>query len=190
MAIPKTQAVVIVIPDGSGGESILEIDACLSEGHSLTNTVTDQPVEVGSPISDHSRPESRRLTLDCIVSNTPLGRTPGEDFAYAAWKQLVDLHEKPRLLTVSTSRGLYRNMAIENVSNPVDAKTAGALIFTVSLKQVRLVQNRLTRIKIAKTPKAQPKVKKGAVMTFTLEESDPDLRNQSIAFRASGLPVQ
>lgn len=54
---------------------LVEIDACLEESHSLANTVTDHPVEEGSNISDHSRPNPDVVTLRCFVSNTPLSST-------------------------------------------------------------------------------------------------------------------
>lgn len=187
--LPPTQPVVILIPDGSGGEDALSIDVCTSENHALSNTITDHPVEEGAPISDHSRPEARRLQLDCIVSNTPLTQTPGTDFANFAWAQLVDLHERPRLITVSTSRGLYESMGVESVSNPVDVKSANALRFTLSLKMVRVVRNRLTRIVVSRDTRAQKKVKKGGVMVFTVEETDASSRNVSNALRVLRQPV-
>lgn len=53
----------------------IDIDSCLDETHTLTNTVTDHPVEKGSNITDHSRPDPDTVTLRCFVSNTPLSES-------------------------------------------------------------------------------------------------------------------
>lgn len=52
--------------------SVIEVDSCLDETHQLTNTITDHPVEQGFNVTDHSRPEPDRVSLRCLVSNTPL----------------------------------------------------------------------------------------------------------------------
>lgn len=53
------------------GDSI-EVDSCLEETHTFSNTVTDHPVEEGFNITDHSRPDPDSVVLRCFVSNTPL----------------------------------------------------------------------------------------------------------------------
>jgi hypothetical protein len=50
----------------------IEIDSCLDENHDLPNVVTSHPVEEGSPITDHVRPDPDTVSLRCYVSNTPL----------------------------------------------------------------------------------------------------------------------
>lgn len=51
---------------------IVEVDSCLDETHTLSNTITDHPVEKGFNVTDHSRPDPDRVQLRCFVSNTPL----------------------------------------------------------------------------------------------------------------------
>ena len=165
VTLPAIQQVVITIPDGSGGVNPITIDACVTESHSLTNTLTDNPVEQGAPITDHSRPEPRKITLDCVVSNTPLVGNNGDGYNYAfnAWQQFVTLWQQPQLVTVSTIRDYYPSMGIESVTSTVDAKTSQILKFTVALKQVRVVQNKLTQIVVSKSKKAQPSNSQGGV---------------------------
>lgn len=50
----------------------IAVDATLRQQHSAPSTVTDHPVETGSNISDHIRPEPDTLTLEGIISNTPI----------------------------------------------------------------------------------------------------------------------
>lgn len=52
--------------------SVIEFDATLSETHSSKSEKTSHPVEAGVAISDHVRPSEDRVTLEVIVTNTPL----------------------------------------------------------------------------------------------------------------------
>ena len=63
-------------------------------------------------------------------------------------------------------------MGVENVSRAIDVKTANAVAFSMTLKQIRIVRNKLTQVVRTAVPKGQPKKKAGAVMTFTLDEAD------------------
>jgi hypothetical protein len=57
---------------GAGAAKQYQLDASVSEVHSVGAQVTEQPVEVGSPASDHIRPMPRRLRIDGFVTNTPI----------------------------------------------------------------------------------------------------------------------
>jgi hypothetical protein len=191
MPLPVTYPVFFVIPNGAGGFDAIEVDACLSEQHALTNRLTDHPVEQGFNVTDHSRPMPRTVSLDCVVSNTPLtGNPDGTDFALTIWRRFVQLHNQPQLVDVQTARDYYTSMGVESVTSPVDVKSANALRFTISLKEVRVVQNKFTQIVKAKDTRAHANRKQGATMVFTLAETDPDTRNVSSAFKLAGLPLQ
>ena len=48
------------------------MDASISEQHTATATITDHPVETGASVTDNVRPMPRQLTIECIVTNTPI----------------------------------------------------------------------------------------------------------------------
>ena len=73
--IQPIDPVAFFIPDGAGGTDTLVVDACVKEDHALENATTDHPVEEGYNVTDHSRPQPRRLSLECVVSNSPIGRS-------------------------------------------------------------------------------------------------------------------
>ncbi len=185
MSLPVTEAVVFFVPNGSGAVDILTVDACLTEQHSMSNTLTDHPVEQGFNITDHSRPDPRKATLDCVVTNTPIaGALPGANYAAGMWQRLVELHNSPQLIDVHTVRDAYYSVSIENVSSAVDVKSANALRFSVAIKEIRVVQNKFTRVVFAKSPKAHPKKKAGAGATKPADgTADGSLltQNQTIA---------
>lgn len=62
---------VYILPD-TDGSLIVTFDLTISEGHEMTSEVTEHPVEVGSNISDHVRPNPQALTLELYVTNTPI----------------------------------------------------------------------------------------------------------------------
>lgn len=48
------------------------IDVSVREVHGLSSDVTEHPVEQGSDVADHIRPGQRVLSLEGIVTNTPI----------------------------------------------------------------------------------------------------------------------
>ena len=176
--IQPIDPVAFFIPDGAGGTDTLVVDACVKEDHALENATTDHPVEEGYNVTDHSRPQPRRLSLECVVSNSPIGRsTLSSNDALATWRIFEGLWKNPQRVSVSTSRGLYESMLVEKVTNAVDAKSANALVFTVTLKEIRVVKSRYSRIVVAKDTRAQPKQKAGQQST----QAPPEKEVESVA---------
>lgn len=164
---------------------VIPIDVAKKEGHSFSNTVTDHPVEEGMNISDHSRPNPDLVTLECVISNTPLSNSAAQRIlregtfefkvssteavqaagaptvARAAFDNLKLLRDQGALVTVATSLLLYKSVVIESLDITRDSKSTNALYFTMKLKQIRVVTNALTRKVVAKDTRAQDKVKKG-----------------------------
>lgn len=126
----------------------LELDASISEEHGATNAITAHPVERGVAIADHIRPEPETLTMEGIVSNTPVGPaeenadtapgSPGR--AEAAFAKLMELRDAGALVTVVTGLRSYENMAIQSLRVPRNAKIGDALRFTVTLRRVQVAQ--------------------------------------------------
>jgi hypothetical protein len=162
----------------------LVLDASVTENHQAEVEVTEHPVEAGANIADHTRAKPETLTIEGIVSNTPLNRTqtrrlvesmgvviesssvedsvfgqPGH--AEAAYATLRGLKDAGQLLTVVTGLRVYEDMVMTSLVIPRDARTGEALRFTASFKQVRLVKNKTTTQVVAKEPKAKGKVKTG-----------------------------
>lgn len=57
---------------GNGVIGGIWIDCTVKERHRLMSEISDHPVEDGPDVSDHVRPMPRSVTLDCVISNTPL----------------------------------------------------------------------------------------------------------------------
>lgn len=179
------QPTLVVID--SGGTSPITVDASIKEDHNAEIEVTDHAVEQGAAITDHARPKPVELSIEGMVTNTPISRgqirnvtsamgtvqttstssyaagAPG--FAEAAYAALRALRDTPKLVTITTGLRKYDNMLMTSLNVPRDAKSGEALNFTVKFKEVRLVVN-TTTVVATKQPKAK-KPKKSTTSTTT-----------------------
>ncbi len=124
----------------------LEIDAVPTEGHSFPSEVSEHPVEKGSDTTDNVRNLPVSLSLDCIVSDTPIGDLADrrEDFtspSVEAYNYLQEIRDKKEPVTVITSMDVFDNMILETLEVPRDAHTGDALRFRVTFKQIQLITN-------------------------------------------------
>lgn len=117
----------------------LEIEATLSEQHSMTATVSKFPVEGGAIVSDHIVNDPEKVSLECFISNTPIGKDSG-NFAQDAFDQLKKLWEARELLDIVTQYKVYSDMAIIDISVPLNNKTGQAIQFTIDLIKIKKVQ--------------------------------------------------
>lgn len=141
----------------------LILDASVSENHQIEVEVTDHPVEVGADMTDHRRRKPYKLTMEGIVTNTPLpkdsdpvqsltaptgsgitwqSRGQGDPtLATTAYLKLLDLADSARLLTIITALKTYENMTVTSIDVPRNAQIGQALRFTAQLREIRLVRN-------------------------------------------------
>lgn len=120
------------------------VDVFVSESPDLPAEITDYPVEEGSDVSDNIRNLPVQLRVEGVISDTPIGilaelreGLPANE----AYELLKEIRESRRLVTVETSRDVYKNMALENLSLSDTAETGDALQFSATFKQVITVSN-------------------------------------------------
>lgn len=146
----------------------LVLDASVSESHTVEVQITDHPVEQGVDVTDHRRRKPRQLTIEGIVSNTPLpqvsdpttlvtvgnvtfqslsaGSTADTVPALNAYQTLLALADSPKLITVITALQTYENMTLSNLSVPRDASVGQSLHFTATLREIKLVRNDVAQV--------------------------------------------
>lgn len=93
----------------------LVVDAVPEERHRLSATATEIEVERGVDITDHVRPNRDPLTLDVVISDTPLFfLDPDEELTRAkdAWEQLDDARTRALLAIVTTKWKTYEDMVL------------------------------------------------------------------------------
>ena len=145
------------------------MDATIKVGHKSTSTVTRHPVEEGADIADHTRPEPDSISVEAVVSNTPM--TPeqvarfdaagGGKYAEGVYEQLLGFKETGTLCTVTTSKRTYRSMVLSAVNLDETVKNAGAVAMSLMFEHIIVVKNKLTRTTTAKDRRAHRKGAKG-----------------------------
>lgn len=141
------------------------IDAAPTEEHEFPNEVTEHPVEEGANVADHVIILPDVVTIEGVVSDTPIAptslqRTPNALPSDQALVLLKGLRDSRRLTTIQTSLRVFQDVVLENLNVPRDARTGEALRFTATFRQVRLVTNQRTTIRTA-VPRGRAKVNRG-----------------------------
>ena len=139
-------ATTIVFPLPKFG--VIKLDACKGQGHSRGADIAKHKVEEGSDITDHVRPGPPMLTITGIVAYAPprdllavaLGAFLGDgDRHQRAFDRVMQAIEDSELVTIETTRKVYKNMAIKSVDAPMEASTGNDFIFTMQVEEVRFV---------------------------------------------------
>lgn len=115
-------------PADSGQLQSIMFDAVTRDAHESSATVTEHPVEEGANISDHVRPDLDRVTLEAVVSNTPVG---------IPTTQMEGVEGRQAGLEI-----------VDSVTNIVLAK-ASVLVFDGEIDRVRTVYEELLRLEKA-----------------------------------------
>jgi len=160
----------------------ITFDGTVRESYELDTDITDHPVEKGANVTDHSRPKPDMLTIDALFTDTPLSTEQntravesggftfqtndtdvfsGAGTAEASFQKLVALRNAGKVFTVTTVSRTYDNMMIQKITAPRDSKTGEGVTFTLVLKRIRQVTNKLVTVNTA-LPKGKGKKKLGA----------------------------
>lgn len=160
----------------------LELDATERETHARTTEITSHPVEVGADVSDHIRAKPRTVTIDGTITNTPIAGVPGGGRAADAFRQLEELAETGRVVTIRTNLRTYDSMVLSSLTVPRDRTTGAALAFSATFQAIRSVQNRTTTVTVAAAKrKLGPQVgKQAADVAGAVGVKPPDARRSSM----------
>ncbi len=90
----------------------------------------------------------KTLTLTVIVSNTPItfrsGASPTRVQQVAA--RFQELYTRRELITVTSSKGVFKNMGITSLSLPYDVSTKTSLEIPITLKEVLTTSSKTVTI--------------------------------------------
>jgi hypothetical protein len=135
--------------------ALVEFDASISESHNDEAEVTEHPIEEGSNISDHFRKLPVYLTLEGMITNTPIvflaSLTPNSpivgdfkptwDRVETAYAKLREFQTAGVLVDVITSLRTYANMALISVGVVREASTGNALHVSMTLREVKIANS-------------------------------------------------
>lgn len=143
MADPK----VTVLIHALGSINGFFLDCLLSDSHVFDADVTEFPVESGATITDNIRNKPLVITMECLVSNAPLGqlvqlRDHPDESTDAAYDMLQKIRKDRQLVSISTSLRTFDNMALQGLTIPRESGRGDELKFTAIFKQVELVTHK------------------------------------------------
>lgn len=171
------------------------IDVFVSEQHSIENEITDYPVESGSDITDNVRKKPRTVTIEGLVSDTPVGdiaalrqttsantdldsittpfgtvtgQNPALDYlpSLECLAYLESLSDAGEPFSLITTIKTYPQVLLESLAVAVNEETGAALSFNAVFKILRLVTNARTTVRVA-APSNAGQVKQGNKPTTT-----------------------
>ena len=130
----------------------ITLDASVRETHLTTCDLTENPVEDGATITDHVRFKPVELTIDGVISNTPISFALINNITGAvdtvtsifgqtnrsveAYNNLLALQKSREPFEVITGLKRYTDMIMTSLSVPRDASTGNAIHFTAQMKQI------------------------------------------------------
>jgi hypothetical protein len=174
MAKPEQRKVIPILIAG------FRIDASISERHSYQAEATEFPVESGSTISDNIRNLPIEVSIEGIVSNTPLGElatvrgeggdvtlndgsvVPAQTPVELARAKFEGIWRARQPITIITTLDTYKNMVMTSLEIPRTASDGGAdaYRFSATFRQVTIVTTERISVTVA-TPVARKKKKIG-----------------------------
>lgn len=143
-----------VTPENTGKTDVLglELDALMLESPDYTATPTRSPVESGADITDHVSLSPEKLTIEGIVTNSPIGflqsfraLTTG-NAAQDAFEFIIKLFQDRLPFDFVGGLKVYRNMVITGFNPARIPSTGQALEFRMSMEQIKIVESQTVSI--------------------------------------------
>jgi hypothetical protein len=126
--------------------AVLEFDCTPTENHEASVEITEHPVEVGVNMTDHAKPNQRVITLEGMITNTPINETTiGSMFPIAS----VIGSQVPLIVTVGDRPGQPM------LKRTADASLAGGFVSPFSLPLAPRSATRATFVPSVGTPMQQ-----------------------------------
>lgn len=124
-------------------------DVVISEKHQDALEITEHPVEIGAPVSDHSYKRPAEVTMemgfsgggslldfaDTSAIGISLGTSPKE-----IYQQILDLQASRVPFDVTTGKRQYSNMLIRAIDVTTDRTSENVLMCVLTLREVIISQ--------------------------------------------------
>ena len=145
----------------------VDLDCSISETHQGDMEVTEHPVESGTNIIDHVRRKPEQLTIEGLVTDTPIRQEDRDAIgsmekgsvtrARDAFYSLRALRDSRQTVTVVTAVKTYTNMILVSLVFPRDVTTAEACRFIAQFKEIQTVSSQRVEILLTQRASGQKK---------------------------------
>ncbi len=210
----STETTVLEGPDliGTQTQHVLIFDVETRISHKGASEITTDAVESGEPIASHKRALPATVSIEALVSQTPIGNPPPSGYQSGAapvgnptaiegagtvnvytatFDRIADVTATLRRLrleatpvTITTRVRTYPDMQIVTVDETEDVETGDAVLITVDAQQVRIAVTRDTDIPQAREPRGGAEADRGAQEGTDETERRSTLRRAEDDYRA------
>lgn len=133
----------------------------IEEHHRDDLIITQHPVELGAPITDHSYKLPSEVIIHCGWSYSGIanlasissiasliGSSPQDliNYTRGIYTKLLQLQESRSPFDIVTGKRSYSNMLFKSLSTTTDQTTENSLIVTAVCQQIIIVQTQLTTV--------------------------------------------
>ena len=128
-------------------------DAYLRMETNETLTITKNPVETGSSVTDHAFANPKTFTFDIGMTDTAQGKVFGQfgflDRSVNAYQLLSNWLNNRELLTLNGKYGFYQNILISSLRSHDDYNSYNGMRASVTLEEVILTSTELVKVSSA-----------------------------------------
>lgn len=135
------------------------IDVAIVEDHAMESEVTRYPVESGADVSDNIRNLPVVITIEGVVSDTPIGaialdesRRPDAGApspSVDAYNRIIAIRDEKEPIEIETSLGKFESMVLTSLGITRDRTTGKALKFTAKFEQVIVKKNARITVRVS-----------------------------------------
>lgn len=183
--VPQTdKSQALEFPSSAWSDKIvLPLDAEITESFQKTNEVTSSPVETGAEVSEHVVRKPDRLTIEAVISDTPVsllgiktfparGANPVRD-AYTFLDNLVETRTPFDFVGIFQ---VYKSYVMTSWAPVKNAKAGSILHFTATMQRVIIVSTLLVN---NANLKASKKLTGGQKTSLGTQNPSPANANQN-----------
>ena len=146
-------------------------DGIMNINHTRELKITENPVETGASIVDHSYVKPATITMEVLMSDVHRSIYPGQfdgakSRSFAAWDVLNKIQSSRIPCSVFTPLGLYNNMLVSSIEATEDSSTVYALSANVTLREIPIA--RIKTVKISSAPQTTNSTNLGQLEASTV----------------------
>ena len=162
--------------DKAGKIGEVTCDALIYEEHHHQAKIAEHPVENGSVITDHVQTLPLSVSVEGVISNTPLSyiimplKSTGNR-AQEAFEQLEHIFAAREPIAIATTLKSYGNMVLESLEVKSDSRTQASLRFKCKARQIQIVGSKKINISNQPAAKHQPSKELGKQVPKVVSEA-------------------
>jgi hypothetical protein len=177
----QPQVIIHSIADNKTQYPLLIPDVMVEEQSNDQMVLTDHPVEQGTGafITDHAYRMPAELMLTYGWSpGGPQNQNGSPTFLQDLYQQVLTLQQNPpTLVTVYTSKRVYKNMLIQTVTVTNDRQTENALLLRIGLREIMIAATMQVAVSLDPTTLADPESSLGEMNRGTVQLQDAPTMN-------------